>query len=72
MSFMNAQSIISHRLFVAALSHDEREASRKRRPNKPAASAAIRGRRARASTVSEASRSDYFRPKRSGFQSLKT
>lgn len=51
MNPMSAHSIISHRMFVAALSHDESEETQKRRPNNSTAAAAIRGRRARAGTA---------------------
>jgi hypothetical protein len=37
---MNAQNIISHRMFVAALNHDGNEESRTRRPNHSAAAVA--------------------------------
>jgi hypothetical protein len=48
---MNAQNIISHRLFVAALSHDENEASRKRRSNAAPSSSPNHGQRPRATAA---------------------
>jgi hypothetical protein len=53
MNPMSAQNIISHRMFVAALSHDEREGLRKRSPGGPPHAAPNGSLRPRASVASE-------------------
>ena len=44
---MNAQSIISHRMFVAALNHDQNEATRKRAGHPEPAAGSVRRQRAK-------------------------
>jgi hypothetical protein len=52
---MSAQTVISHRMFVAALSHDENEESRKRRTRPSVATAANRAQPGRVAVASNPS-----------------
>jgi len=55
MNPMSGHSIISHRMFVAALSHDASEETRKHRSDDSTDSPAVRGRRARSGAANQSS-----------------